>query len=458
MAKEPLGITFDVLSDQEAIGVYEDENGVDVFETDAPYLLSDGKSLEAPLPVRVVDGPVFPDSMGNAQSAFPVNGLTPPQEWDPTDLFANGDPGFVLPVDPQFLFQNAAGTIPVTAPGQPVGLRLDISRMGGKSLAAFLAGQPELRAAGAGTPSGGWSENAGVVTAPGTNGQDNVTFPLVTPTVAGRRYLVTIPNTMPASGFYADFGSGTGSQVGNFSSNVQQTILTCTAPGSIIRIGRWAGSPSGSIGPISVKEIPGNHFIQTTDSARPAYQIDGNGKPCVVYDGGDDFMVSAANVDFSGTDEMMVAAGLHKASDAAVGMFVEHSSNAGTNNGSFYLSAPHDTGAASVQVASRGTSNAIATYTHGSVAAPVTLVAVGEANINTPFSRLRTNGVERASDTASQGTGNYGSHLVYLGRRGGSSLPFNGRDYGITVLGRLPTDKELAQVEAYYAKAAGVTL
>lgn len=77
--KQPLGITFTVPDGQEATGVYEAENGTVVFETDAPYLLEDGRSLQSPLPVKIVSGPTFTDSMGSAQSALAVSGLVPPE-------------------------------------------------------------------------------------------------------------------------------------------------------------------------------------------------------------------------------------------------------------------------------------------------------------------------------------------------------------------------------------------
>lgn len=77
--KQPLGVTFIVPNGQEATGVYEDENGVAVFETDEPYLLDDDVSLQHPLPVKVVSVPIFTDSMGNAQKALDVTGLAPPE-------------------------------------------------------------------------------------------------------------------------------------------------------------------------------------------------------------------------------------------------------------------------------------------------------------------------------------------------------------------------------------------
>jgi hypothetical protein len=75
--KQPLGVTLIVPNGQEATGVYEDENGVAVFETDIPYLLDDDVSLQPPLPIFDAGGPVFQDSMGNTQKALAVTGLTP---------------------------------------------------------------------------------------------------------------------------------------------------------------------------------------------------------------------------------------------------------------------------------------------------------------------------------------------------------------------------------------------
>lgn len=66
MPKEPLGITFIIPTGQEATGLYEVEGGIEVFETDTPYLLSDGVSLQPPLPVFDAGGAIFTDSMGNA--------------------------------------------------------------------------------------------------------------------------------------------------------------------------------------------------------------------------------------------------------------------------------------------------------------------------------------------------------------------------------------------------------
>lgn len=92
--RQPLGVTFVVPEGKEATGVYDDPSGIKVFTTDEPYALLDGASLEPPLPIKIVDGPVFIDSMGNAQTALGVSGLGPAPEpiigWN-DDSFWNDD-------------------------------------------------------------------------------------------------------------------------------------------------------------------------------------------------------------------------------------------------------------------------------------------------------------------------------------------------------------------------------
>lgn len=73
MAKQPLGITFDIAPGQDPTGVYDDEDGVAVFLADDNYLLDDASSLQPPLPVFYAEGPVFLDSEGNAQVALAVS-------------------------------------------------------------------------------------------------------------------------------------------------------------------------------------------------------------------------------------------------------------------------------------------------------------------------------------------------------------------------------------------------
>ena len=70
----------------------------------------------------------------------------------------------------------------------------------------------------------------------------------------------------------------------------------------------------------------------------------------------------------------------------------------------------------------------------------------------------RINGAYLAPVTSSgsAGTGNFGNYPLYIGRRGGTSFPFNGHIYSLVVRGALTAD--LAPVETYVADKTGVTL
>lgn len=70
MAKESLGIV--VVEDASAVGAYEAASGLEAFEADGPYLMADDISLQEPVPVQIVDGPVYVDALGNACDAIPV--------------------------------------------------------------------------------------------------------------------------------------------------------------------------------------------------------------------------------------------------------------------------------------------------------------------------------------------------------------------------------------------------
>lgn len=59
--QETVGITLTVSFDIDPIPVYETENGIIVVEKGEPYLLSDGVSLVAPIPVVLIENPTEAD-------------------------------------------------------------------------------------------------------------------------------------------------------------------------------------------------------------------------------------------------------------------------------------------------------------------------------------------------------------------------------------------------------------
>jgi len=145
------------------------------------------------------------------------------------------------------------------------------------------------------------------------------------------------------------------------------------------------------------------------------------------FDGVDDFLVTPTIT--PGANKVQVFAGVRKLSDAARGTIVEHSATIASNNGSFHLTAPN-AASATFGFESKGTTltDAVATF-----AAPTTIVVTGIGDIAGDSTIIRANGTQQDQDTADQGTGNYLAYPIYIGRRGGTTLPFNGQIYNMIV-------------------------
>ena len=179
----------------------------------------------------------------------------------------------------------------------------------------------------------------------------------------------------------------------------------------------------------------------------------------VQYDGSDDSMSTSA-IDFTGTDKMSVFAGVRKLSDAAAGMLLELSANIALNAGSFYMAAPETIGAGGdFSFKTRGSVNPGAFASSGTMLAPTTRVLTGVGDIPADLAGLRVNGGAQVNYSADQGTGNYGNYPLFIGRRNNATLPFNGRDYGLIIVGKAASAGEITDTETWLAaKTSGVTL
>jgi hypothetical protein len=150
-------------------------------------------------------------------------------------------------------------------------------------------------------------------------------------------------------------------------------------------------------------------------------------------DGIDDGYATAGNVDFSGTDKVTVFAAIRNLQSSTAAALLELSSTTASGSGKFAMFAPL---AANVYAfRSRGSTNSVDANSAASFAAPDTAILTGQASIAEPIVTLRRNGVQIASDATSQGTGNYIDDILYLFRRGGTTIPFNGNLYALIVAG-----------------------
>lgn len=204
------------------------------------------------------------------------------------------------------------------------------------------------------------------------------------------------------------------------------------------------------VGRILDKSGRGNHASQTTAASRPTLQQDSKGRYYLSFDGTDDGMATPS-INFTGTDAVTVFAGVRKNSDAATGILAELSTNSDSTNGTFVLAA--SVSGNNYYAQSRGTVKSTSNAT--GYVAPHSAVLVAEAKISTDILRLHVNNAAPLSSATDQGTGNYGNYPLYIGRRGGTTFPFNGRLYQLIVRGAASNAGQIAQTEQYVNAKTG---
>lgn len=255
------------------------------------------------------------------------------------------------------------------------------------------------------------------------------------------------PAWNPASAWFASGEQGVWYDPSDLSSMFQDAAGTIPVTA--------AGDP---VGRISDKSGRGNHATQSTSTSRPLLQQDGTGRYYLDFDGSDDSLLTSA-IDFSASNKMTLVVGVRKDVDTTA-MLLELSANAGTNNGSFYISAPES--GANYGIRARGATGT-GGYNPATFTAPITNVVAAQLDTSAATVPLaviaRVNGVVNTSGIANvaPGGGNFGAaYPLYLGRRNNATLPFNGRVYQLIIRGALSSD--IATGEVFVAAKSGVTL
>lgn len=206
------------------------------------------------------------------------------------------------------------------------------------------------------------------------------------------------------------------------------------------------------VGLIRDKSGLGYHASQTVSASRPTY-TESAGKRYLVFDGVDDFLVTGTIT--PSVDKVQVFAGLRKLSDAAAQIVAESGTGVSGNTGRFYLAAPAAISSGRFDFLSKGTAQAVATVTGQPT--PISVVATGLGDISGDRATLRLNGVQVAQDTTDQGTGNYAANVMYIGRRAGTTLPFNGQLHSLIMRWSSAnlTDGQIAQTETWVNQKTG---
>ena len=180
-------------------------------------------------------------------------------------MFASGEQGFAYDIDDlTTMFQDAAGTVPVTAVGQPVGLILDKS--GALALGSELKQSALAKMTGT-APVATFNTVTGVGT---VNRVDisNQSFILFNGAVGSKWYKVSVTNNSAGS---IQLRDATTAAVGATLALIQPSTTfsgyVYVNSGSMLGIAASSGNCSFTVN--SIKEITGNHAYQTTSSMRP---------------------------------------------------------------------------------------------------------------------------------------------------------------------------------------------
>jgi hypothetical protein len=417
-------------------------------------------------------------------------------------MFASGVQGvWYDPSDFTTLFQDAAGTIPVTAVEQPVGRINDKSGRGNHASQSTATSRPVLSArvnlvlaTEVITGSAGTTATPDAILSP----KGTLTADLITETegtsehYAGDRNIsVTAGVNYTWSAFVKDGPSANRLFYLRAAVAVNITLLFNPRLKTIVNVGGTGIISSG------FEELPNGWFrvwmtftAQTTSDLvcrlqlfstttvypgvlgsglyiwgadlrvanqanLPSYQrvntatdYDTAGfPPYLKFDGIDDSFATDS-INFTSTDKMTVFTGVRKLSDATFGMILELSNTTDTNNGSFFVGTPRIGQTSDYWLRSKGTTNS-ETDTSASYLSPITNVLSASMSISTDALSVRINGVLDGSSATDQGTGNFGNYPLYIGRRGGTTLPFNGHLYSLIVRGAQSSAAQITSAETY---------
>ncbi|MEY4672725.1 MAG: hypothetical protein RL148_509 [Planctomycetota bacterium] len=187
-------------------------------------------------------------------------------------LFSNGEQGaWYDPSDRSTLFQDSAGTLPVTEVEQPVGLMLD--RRKGLALGSELVTNGGFSSATGWTTGTNWSISGGLLTSTGSNTNALVSQTGTLTGLGGKWVQVTAVVSAYTSGNFRVLANGTGSfestMLSGAGTRTAYVFVPSNTDGTFYIRSDGGSAFVGSIDSISVKLLDGNHAYQTTSSARP---------------------------------------------------------------------------------------------------------------------------------------------------------------------------------------------
>ena len=437
--------------------------------------------------------------------------------FSPLSLFSGGAPGaWYDPSDYSTLFQDSAGTTPVTAVEQPVGRILDKSGNGNHAFQSTSASRPVLSARynlltkTEQFDDAVWTTQNGILTANAAIAPNGtLTADLLTENATSGYHALLRGSTAVAPtaitvcvGISVKRVTGTRnafikvySSAGDFAGWFDLTtglyggaVPTLSAPtaGGVINLGdgwffcfvnipvstfisdarygiangstiSYTGDGTSSILFWGASIVPANQSSLPYQRVNTSTDYATTGfLPYLKFDGVDDSL-STNSISFTATDKMSVFAGARKLSDSPnYQVITELSVNAGSNNGAFLLTGTDSFTPSKYLFASKGTAALSFASTNSlSFSTPITNTLTGLSDISGDLITLRVNGVQVAQNTADQGTGNFGNYPLYIGQRGGTLFPLNGQIYSMIIVGKAVTASELTNTETYVNQKTG---
>ena len=234
-----------------------------------------------------------PSAISDADAAALATGDFELAPFAPDELFANGEKGaWYDPSDLATLFTDSAGTTPVTADDDPAGMALD--KHIGLELGSELVtnGDFETDVSGWTTGSGfsiDWDNGAAYIErSGGINDAPKQNIGLET----GKYYKVQVDISQLSDQVSVYLGTPSLANEARFYVTGQGLNGIVRATGTDVYIAP-TGDPTATctIDNISVRELPGNHAVQNTTSAKPMYRTDGT-LHWLEFDGDDDALVA----------------------------------------------------------------------------------------------------------------------------------------------------------------------
>lgn len=402
--------------------------------------------------------------------------VPPPPGFNPADMFTPTTPGWVYDLsDFSTLFQDSAGTTPVTAVEQPVGLVLD------KSQGLVLG--PELLVNGDFSDGvAGWiATNCMLESKPGgvarltviADGNAGITQSVAH--VSGSSFILGFNILSGSSPSMQGYVGGQMVAAGDYVGPIGPSFLPINTGyrGVYFSVPAMTGLVNDEIGvdvriydsyaapkagdwveyqTFTIKSLAGNHASQPTTTKRPVLKVDGTGHYYLKGDGVDDFESTAA-IDFTGADSVTTWTGVQKLQDATRGILYELGTDTNTVNGTFGSNAPDTDGGTGFWFVSRGTSRATAVVS--GYPSPYKAVLTARGRISTDTCSIQVNLDSPASTGADQGINAYISAPAYFGARAGTSLFFNGQLYSSVCLGRVATDEEVDNTRGWVNDRTG---